>query len=222
MRVKLIKDFINNNSKEQQKEYNNLLLEKLKDMSRLNDKISLYMIILVIVYFFFRDSTIKDINISFMKIEKFEIIAQFTPPIFSLIFLYYMTLNAHRAEIIQFSRILVYEIYNNTLEDKASIIYNESNAFARIIQPFSIWLETSKWDINGKASPLDALLRLPVLILILLPFVFLIFALKNLYIEYWHSPFSIYSFIFSIWLTLYTVYCFLRVVRKNYYWALEA
>lgn len=221
MRVKLVKDFIVNNAIEQQKEYNNLLLDKLKRITIQNNIVSFYMIIIVIIYFFFKDSTIKDVNISFIKIDKFEVIAQFTPPIFSLILLYYIVLNSHRAELIQFSRILTYEIYKNTIEDKEKIVDNEANTFARIIQPSSPWLETSKWDINGKTGCADAILRLPILFIPLLPFVFIIYSLKVLYVQYWQLQFSIYVFIFSIWITLYLIYSVLRVMRNNYKWATE-
>lgn len=221
MRVKLIMDFVDNNSIEQQKQYNRDLIEKLKELSTLNNKISLYMILLVIIYFFFKEAAIKDVDVTFMKIEKFETIAQLTPALFSLILLYFTIINAHRAELIQFSRVLTYEIYNNTIENKSSIIYSEPNTFARLIQPFSAWLETSKWDINGKASPMDALLRLPLLIMMLLPFGFIIYSLKILYSQYWELQFSKYAFVFTIWITAYNIYSFLRVMKKNYKWAQE-
>ena len=221
MRVKLIKDFIENNSIEQQREYNKELIEKLRDLSNLNNRISLYMILLIIVYFFFKDATIKDVDVSFMRIEKFQTVAQFTPVLFSLVLLYFTIINAHRAELIQFSRILIYELYNNTIENKSSIIYEESNTFARLIQPFSVWLETSKWDVNGKATPMDAFLRLPVVTIIFLPITFIIYSMKILYTQYWELPFSRYAFVFTVWITAYIIYNFFRIMRKNLKWAKE-
>lgn len=221
MRLKLISDFIANNSTEKQKEYNELLLEKLKETSTLNNKVSIYMIAVVVLYLFFKESTIKDVDLSIIKIEKFEVFAQLTPPIFILIFLYYLLLNAHRAEMVQFSRILTYELYPNSIESKSSIVYTEPNTFARLIQPFSFWSETSKWDIDGKATLGDAFLRLPVILILLLPFVFIFYSLNLLYAQYWNLTLSKYVFIFSIWLTAYAIYNFSRTLYKNYKWAKE-
>lgn len=221
MRIQLIEDFIENNPPEKQKEYNDYLLTKLKDTSDLNNKVSLYMIALVVLYFFFKSSTIKDVDLSFMKIEKFDIIAQLTPPVFALLLLYYMIINAHRAEMIQFSRILTYGLYKNTIESIYTVVYAEANTFARLIQPFSFWLEMSKWDVNGKASFGDALLRLPVILVLLLPFIFLFYSLKVLCTQYWDLTLSKYALIFSLWILTYTIYSFCRTMMKNYRWIKE-
>ncbi|MFD0763716.1 hypothetical protein ACFQZI_02545 [Mucilaginibacter lutimaris] len=221
MRLKLIQDFVNNNTIENLKEYNKFLIEKLKDASIQNNRVSTYMIAVVILYLFFKESTIKDVDLSFIKIEKFVIIAQLTPPLFSLLFLYYLLLNAHRAEMIQFSRILTYELYPNSLESKSSVVYREANTFARLIQPYSFWLETTKWDIDGKATTGDAILRLPVLLIVLSPLIFIIYILKILYFEYCDLTLSKYTFIFSIWVTIYTIYNLWRLLYQNYKWTQE-
>jgi len=178
-----INAFIEKNSEESVKEYFNLLLVKLDSSNQRNDKLSLLMGILILLYFLLDNKVVSNINLGPISITEFNLAKVLIPLAFAFILLMFATLNAHRADVIKNIRQIGIRLYN--LEENGKQEFY-SNSFLQLIMPFSMWEElNSKYLKDGKTGCLTVLLTLPLYSIILSPFIFEYYALKTLFIEKW-------------------------------------
>ena len=178
-----IDKFIENNSDESVKEFFNLLLVKLDSSNKRNDKLSLLMGLLILLYFLFDEKMVSSISLGPVSITDLNLAKLFIPLVFAFILLIYATLNAHRTDVLRNIRQIGIRLYNIEENGKQEFY---SNTFLQLIMPFSMWEElNSKYLKDGKTVCLTLLLTLPIFPLIFSPFVFECYALKILFTEKW-------------------------------------
>ena len=167
MTDKEIDEFIHNNTTENLKEFFNGLIEKLNTTNKRNDKLSLLMGILIIVYFIIDKNIVSSINLGPISINDISLTKLFIPLIFAFVLLVYATLNAHRAMLLQNIKSIgttLYKLQESPLEDPYY-----PNSFLRLIMPFSLWEElSSKYIGNGKFGCLTLFMILPIFLTILI------------------------------------------------------
>lgn len=212
MKDKEIIYFIDNSDEELIKDYLKELMNKLHLINSKNDKLSLLLIFIAIIYFLIKNSLVANVNIGPIELSKFDIGTIVLPPIFAMMLLYFAVLNTHRAEIIRTCKIISYALLLQ--EDKK--IDNEfyAHPIVRQFLPFSFWEEIMKMNYHqNKMGCIPALLSLPLLGIIVLPFWFEYYSLKILIVDYWNKSFFVkMNVIFSIWIVLYTIYYYVKLV----------
>lgn len=210
MKNQEIFDFITTNTVDNLKEYNSRLIAKFDGISDTINKISIWMVLTVVVYFLFSESMISSVDVGFMTLSKLDIVPQVIPTLFAGLTLYYLILNNHRAELSLASKIISFSLYNSGPLDAYDFTLTYNNDYVRLYQPFSAWTEIEKWRGKNNYSKFEAILILPLsLILLLLP-IFEFIAIERLFTRYWSSGFAKWSAVISIWISLYCIFWVVR------------
>jgi len=215
MTDKEIDEFIHNNTTENLKEFFNGLIEKLNTTNKRNDKLSLLMGILIIVYFIIDKNIVSSINLGPISINDISLTKLFIPLIFAFVLLVYATLNAHRAMLLQNIKSIgttLYKLQESPLEDPYY-----PNSFLRLIMPFSLWEElSSKYIGNGKFGCLTLFMILPIFPLILFPFIFEFYAIKALLQNNWENGIIEKTIIIlTIWIILTSIIYYIKLLSSS-------
>lgn len=211
-----IVDFIEKNQGDRIIDFYNKLYEKLKELNKRNDRISLFLILVVIAYFLTSKSTLSSIQFGPFSTTDFSIIPKLTPVLFSYFLLEFAVVNGHRAEILKTTKWISLLLYNHNLTPK-DLDDTHYNYFVRLVLPFSFWVEIGK--LNDQKSPIGCLgtiLFLPLLSLFFLPFYFEYLTIKNLITLYWTDWVGKIATVVSIWLTLFVIYFYAKLLPKSY------
>ncbi|HTD99718.1 MAG TPA: hypothetical protein VK668_10535 [Mucilaginibacter sp.] len=210
MKNQEIFDFIVTNPLDNLKEYNKRLVEKLDELSGRMNKVSIWMILCVAVYYLFSASMISSVSFGFMSLSKLDIVPMVIPWLFAMIILYFLTLNNHYYELLQASKIISYSIYNNPNLDVLDYTMNYNNDYVRLFNPFSPWAEIQKWRGKKQFGRFESFLILPLILILIFPFVFEFIAVERLFTKYWSYGFSKWSAAFSIWISIYSIFWVVR------------
>ncbi len=210
MKNQEIFDFITTNKVADLKDYNNRLIAKFDGISDTINKISIWMVLCVVAYFLFTESMISSVDVGFMTLNKLDIVPQIIPTLFAGLTLYYLILNNHRSELSLASKIISFSLYNSGPLDIYDFTLTYNNDYVRLYQPFSAWAEIEKWRGKNNYSKFEAILIIPLSLIILLLPLFEFIAIERLFTRYWSSGFARWSAGISIWIS---VYCISWVVR---------
>jgi hypothetical protein len=210
MKNQEIFDFITSNTVDNLKDYNNRLIAKFDGISDTINKISIGMVLCVIVYFLFTESMISSVNVGFITLNKLDIIPQLIPSMFAGLTLYYLILNNHRSELSLTSKIISFSLYNSGPLDFYDFTLTYNNDYVRLYQPFSAWVEIEKWKGKKVMSKFEAILIIPLSLVLLLVPTFEFIAIERLFTRYWAYGFARWSAAISIWIS---VYCIFWVIR---------
>ena len=207
-----IDEFIQNNTTENLKEFFNALIEKLNSTNKRNDKLSLLMGALIIVYLIIDKEVISSINLGPISINDISLTKLFIPLFFAFVLLVYATLNAHRAMLLQNIKrigLTLFKLQESPLED---VYY--PNSFLRLIMPFSVWEELySKYLRKGKFGCLTIFMILPLFPLILIPFIFEYYSIKALIFNNWGNGFfEKIIIILTIWIILISIIYYIKLL----------
>lgn len=216
MKNQEIFDFITSNTVDNLKEYNKRLIDKLDDMTTRMNRVSLWMILCVIVYFLFSASMISSVDAGFMTLTKLDIIPMIIPLFFALIILYFLVLNNHYYELLQASKIISYTIYTNPNLGVMDFTVGYYNDYVRLAQPFSPWTEVQKWRSKGQYSKVENLLTLPLLLILSFPLFFEFITVERLFTKYWSYEFAKWSAAFSIWISIFCIFWVIRGFRTAF------
>ena len=212
-----VKDFIEDNSDEKQKEYLDLLITNSNSTSEKIDKLSLVIGSVVVLYFIADLKIVSSISLGSVIISDLSIAKLFTPLVFSFLLLRYALLNAHKAMLVKSIQAIGinYFTIRNAEEQKLW-----SNPFLQLILPFSFWesLTYMYFRNDNKQKCMSYLLTLPTFPIILSPFIFEYYALKSLIAEHWHyDPLVKIVVVLTIWIllaVLYYYYCLYNINRS--------
>jgi len=210
MKNQEIFDFITTNTVEDLKDYNKRLTDKLDDISNRMNKVSVWMILCVIVYFLFSASMISSVDVGFMTLAKLDVIPMIMPWLFAMIMLYFLILNNHFYELLQASKIISFSIYNNPDLNVLDYTVGYNNDYVRLSHPFSPWTEIQKWQHRARYSKFEALLIAPLSLILLFPPIFEFIMVEHLFTKYWSYGFAKWSAAFSIWISVYCVFWVIR------------
>lgn len=206
--------FIMENQDEKLMDFYNKTYEKLNDLNRRIDRISLLLGMIVLIYFIASKATISSFSIGPVTISDISLISQILPILFGWLLLDLAITSGHKAELQTTVKMIFLALYKQEIDPK-DLEDGKLNLFSRIILPFSYASELSKFSsVKGSmvAGCLGGILFIPLLGLIILPFFFEFHLLKDIYQNHFHTTIGKISFYFSIWLVLTVVYYYANLI----------
>jgi hypothetical protein len=143
-----------------------------------------------------------------VNISDISLLLKVTPVLFAFVLLQLVIISSQKAELFTTVKIIFLAIYKQDVDHK-ELDNEHNNIFTRLLLPFSYSLELQK-PLTRKSnlfnSCLGALLLLPLLSLILLPFYFEYYMLKTIWKYYYLQTLGKLSFWLSIWIIAYLIY----------------
>jgi len=209
-----IVQFINDNDVERIIDYNDKLFDTVKELNKRNDRLSLFLIVIVLAYFLTSKATFSSLSIGPFSINDFTIIPKLAPLLFAYFLLEFALLNGHRAEVLKTIKWIHLTLYKQELTKK-DFQEGQYSFFTRLILPFSKWTEIYKVSDDKPIGCVGLFLLTPLTIILLLPFYFEVIAIKNLIDNYWSDWIGKASVILSIWLILIIIYYYITLAPSR-------
>jgi len=203
MNKKEILNFIDSNNDENIKDYFYKLIEKLDGIKRENNKIQIWLVVLVFIHFGIDFDFFKEINLGPVNLKTDNhFIKLFIPIVFTFMLLQFATLNSQRAIIISNIREIGTKLFN--LETNLAEKSMYSNKFLRTLMPFSMSEEVNdKFLQNGNIGFITFILTLPLFLLLSTPFIYEYIAIKDHLLNFWGKNwFENLIIILNIWLLI--------------------
>jgi hypothetical protein len=210
--------FIAENQNEKLLDYYDKCYEKLRDLNQRIDKITLYLIIIVFLYFIASNTTISSLQIGPANISDISLLLKIIPVLFAFLLLQLVVMSSQKGELFTVVKMIFLATYKQEIDHK-QFDNDNNNLFTRLLLPFSYSTEILKFNIkksNILNSCLGALLALPLLSLIFLPFYFEYYMLKVIWNNYYSQTLGKMSFWLSIWITAYVIYYIIVTAIENY------
>lgn len=202
-----VSDFLSSNDDSNISFYLSTIIEKLKEISKENNKIGVFMIVVIFLFYLIENSIARSINIGPITIDDLTAIKVFIPLIFAFLILRYKIINSHKAELIKISKKITehkFSIENSNVKPEFT------DDFTRSLLPLSLYEEVNKLNYKGASfiGCLGAILTFPITIIItLIPYFFEFLWLRDLF--YGFPNFNLYekaSFILTIWVLVFSLY----------------
>ncbi|PWS26234.1 hypothetical protein DHW03_15685 [Pedobacter yonginense] len=215
MQLKDIALFIKENSKEQLTSYYGELKENIKETNHSINKLYFWMTVTVVIYYLYKTSAISGLEFSIIKLENIKLLGLVTAPIFATMFLFNTLLVSRLSELIHFSKLIGFRIYNHGEVSRLDLMPSRYMGFSRLIQPFSLSQELAKDDASEKLNAVHIALRLPGAIVALVPLGFLFYSNYKLFYENLDSSMGIASVVYTTYINAYSVYRFCSKIWKE-------
>lgn len=200
--------FIDENQNEKLLDYYDKCYEKLKDLNNRIDKLSLYLVVIVFLYFIASGTTIASFQIGPASISDISVLLKTIPVLFAFLLLQIIVISSQKAELFTLVKMIFLANYKQDVSYK-QFENDHNNIFTRLLLPFSYSTELLKFNA-GKPSVLNsclgAILVLPLLGLLFLPIYFEYFMLKVIWNNYYTEAIGKASFWLSIWIMAYLIY----------------
>ena len=207
-----IMKFLKDNQDEKLMDFYNKTYEKLKDLNRKIDELTLLLGFIVLLYFIVSKTSVSSFSVGPVTISDITIITKLLPVIFGILLLDLAITSGHKAELLTTVKFTFLSLYKQDVDPK-DLEEGKLNVFTRVILPFSYSSELLKFS-SGKfsfvSSCLGTILFLPLLSFILLPFYFEYYMLREIYHNYYSTTIGKISFYFSIWLMLTVIYYYIN------------
>lgn len=192
--------------------------EKLKNLNERVNKITIYLIVVVLIYFVLSKTTIPAIQIGPITITDLAVVTQLIPIVFSYLLFELVITSYHKTEVYTTVKFIFLSIYKQEIESN-DLKTNSNNLFTRLILPFSFTTDLSRLT-QGKTNILlgcvGIILAIPTITLYFLPFILTFFMLKDIYVYHYAVLLGKISFYLTIWITLVTIFYYLKVSTSNY------
>lgn len=218
MNRKEILKFITENQNDKLLDYYDKCYEKLRDLNHQIDKLTLYLIIIVFLYFIASSTTISSLQIGPANITDISLLLKIIPVLFAFILLQIVVISSQKSELFTLVKMIFLANYIQDVNPK-HIDNEHNNVFTRLLLPFSYSIEFLKFNTkkgSGLNSCFGALLALPLMSLLFLPFYFEYFMLKVIWNNYYGQVLGIVSFWLSIWIMLFLIYYLISNTIHNY------
>jgi regulatory protein YycI of two-component signal transduction system YycFG len=211
-----IKEFISSNDDENISFYLSNIIDKLKDISKENNKLGVFMTVVILLYYLIDNSIAKSINIGPISIDNLTKIQIFIPAFFAFLILRFKVINSHKAELLKFSKKITehkFGIENSNIEPEFT------DDFTRILLPLSLYEEIQKLNYKGASfiGRIGAIITLPLaIILVLIPYFFEFLWLRELYSKF--SGFNVYekaTYIVTIWILIFCLYYLVHTIANS-------
>lgn len=202
-----IEKFISSNNEENISFYLSTIIDKLKDISKENNKLGIFMVVIILLYYLINNSIAKSINIGPISIENLSKIQIFIPAFFAFLILRFKIINSHKAELLKISKKITeqkFGIENSNIEPEFT------DDFTRTLLPLLLYEEIGKLNYKGSSffGCIGAIITFPLTIsLVLIPYFFEFLWLRELYWKF--SDFNIYeksTYIVTIWVLIFSLY----------------
>lgn len=207
-----ILQFIKDNQGEPLQDFYNKTYDKLKTINQRIDKLTVYLIILAFLYLVISKATISSFSIGPVSITDISLLTIIIPFLFAWNLLDLVISSGHKSEIFATLKFIFLSRYKQEINSD-DLQLDKSTLFTRILLPFSYSSEISKFSL-GKVplltGCLGALLVIPLLPLIFVPFCFEYYMLKNVFENHYSLFIGKISFYLSIWLNLLILYYYIN------------
>ncbi len=216
MKEKEIEQFILSNNEENISFYLSTIIDKLKDISKENNKLGIFMVVLILFYYLIENSIAKSVNIGPISIENLSKIQIFIPALFAFILLRFKVINSHKSELLSFSQKITSHKFG--IENSNTRV-EFTDDFTRILLPLSLYEEINKLNSKGTSlvGCIGAIITLPLtFILVFIPYIFEFLWLKELYGKF--QSFNIYekgTYILTIWILVFSMYFLVHIMVNS-------
>lgn len=187
--------------------YLTTLIDKLKSISSENNKLGIFMIVVIFLYYLIDNSIARSINIGPISIDNLSSIQTFIPLFFAFLILRFKIINAHKAELIKIAKRITsfqFGIENSNIEPEFT------DDFTRTLLPLSLYEEINKLNYKGASiiGCLGSIVVIPLTILLTFaPYFFEFIWLKDQFKNF--SELNIYeqsSTVLTIWILALSFY----------------
>ena len=211
-----IEKFISSNNDENISFYLSTIIDKLKDISKENNKLGIFMVVIILLYYLIENSIAKSVNIGPISIEDLTKIQIFIPAFFAFLILRFKVINSHKAELLKLSKKITeqkFRIENSNIEPEFT------DDFTRTLLPLSLYEEINKLNYKGTSfvGCIGAMITFPLtIILVLIPYFFEFLWLRELYWKF--SEFNIYekaTYIVTIWILVFSLYYLIHTMVNS-------
>lgn len=200
--------FISDNQNERLLDYYDKCYDKLKELNIKIDKTTLYIVIISFLYFIASGTTISSIEIGPATISDISILLKIIPVLFAFLLLQIIIISSQKAELFKIVKLIFLANYVQNINPKE--FENENNnIFTRILMPFSYSTELLKFSMEKTGlvnSCIGAILVLPLLSVVFLPFYFEFYMLKTIWTNHYSDILGKISFWLTIWITAYMLH----------------
>ncbi|MFN4246418.1 MAG: hypothetical protein ACK4EY_01765 [Flavipsychrobacter sp.] len=195
--------FIDNNDEQQNKDYYNVVIQRLEANTKKVDRISLYMVIVIIGYYMCDVQAIEEINIGPFALNNMNIIKITAPAVFSYLLFQYLLIGQNIGELTFAVKLLFAIIYKTNLNRDELMNSAVVNPITKNILPFSLWTILTNMEYGKLGS---TLLSLSWILVIGFPFYFLYNSFKYCYCFEGLGKLRVASLIIAGWFTLCALY----------------
>ena len=207
--------FITDNSEEKLLDYFEKVCDKQKELNERINKISLYFILSALLFFILPFTINANIQVGPLTVTDKSIIYKLLPLFYSYISLEFAIVTNNKGEVMKILKLLSVHLYKQKVDNDYFKNPYRLNFFSRVVIPFSFWTELNN-SLDKKVGCFGAILLLPALIVMVLPFYFEFVALKFIILNYWADWITKFSVIVSAWVILITFYFYFMTMRQTY------
>lgn len=208
--------FINENSEERLLNYFEKVCDSQKELNERINKISIYFLLSALVFFILPFTNSSNVQVGPITLSNNTIVYKLVPLFFSYISLEFAIAAYHKGQVMKILKLLAIHVYKQDVDDDYFENPYQLNFFSRMIIPFSFWTELNN-SLGKKVGCLGAILLLPALIVMFLPFYFEFVSLKFIISNYWADWITKFSVIVSLWLILITFYFYWKTMQQTYF-----
>jgi hypothetical protein len=137
--------FIQENQNEKLLDFYDKTYQKLNDLNRSIDKLTLYLILTVLVYFIASGASVSSFQVGPVTISDVSIITKILPVLFAYLLLDLVIKSLHKGEVFTIVKLIFLAIYKQEISHK-ELENDRNNLFTRIILPFSYNTELTKFS----------------------------------------------------------------------------
>jgi hypothetical protein len=173
----------------------NKCYEKLKDLNKIEEKFSIGVVFLIVVHLIFSKENINSLEVGPISIKDVSIVPITIPVLLTYILFNLYVINKQKKDVINALRIYSYIFFRQE--------------YTRLFLPYTFSTEVSSIledKPNAFTSLIGFILLLPLMLIGLLPYYFLLRMLMAVYNEYYFTNLGFYSFWISIWLFLIMIF----------------
>jgi hypothetical protein len=185
----------------------NKCYEKLKDLNKIEEKFSIGVVFLIVVHLIFSKENINSLEVGPISIKDVSIVPITIPVLLTYILFNLYVINKQKKDVIAL-RIYSYIFFRQEYTSE-HLKENRLNKITRLFLPYTFSTEVSSIledKPNAFTSLIGFILLLPLMLIGLLPYYFLLRMLMAVYNEYYFTNLGFYSFWISIWLFLIMIF----------------
>ena len=203
MRLDEITEILDRNDESNVKYYLDKIIQKQDNFAKESNRLGLFMIIIIFLFYLIDNSIAKSIRIGPISIDDLVAIKIYIPLVLAFLILRYQVITAHNAELKNISKIISSMYFGANSENMKN---GQLDDFTRSLLPISLYGELSKLIINGnkKLGCIGALLIIPFMLAIgLAPYYFEWIWLKDILINFRELNFyEKITAVLTIWLLI--------------------
>ena len=217
MNRQLIIKFITDNNNELLLDYYDKTYDKLKDLNSRIDRLTLYLIVVVFIFFIASKSSIQSFQLGPISIVDISIVVKLLPLLFSFLLFDLAVTSGHKSEVFMAVKLISLSLYKQEINHR-ELDTHKHNFITRLILPFSYSTELSKFNTD-KVYSFQALigffLFFPFLAFLFLPLWIEFYMLRDIYLNHYKDTLGKLCFWFSIWTFLIMLYYFISNMIKG-------